>query len=300
VSISPVASSAAQTSLLSAYLARWRRRHWLEDKAALAVFATRTPITVVTGASDGIGLALARRCAAAGHDVVLIARGPDRVVAAAQAIALQYRVRAIPLALDVTDGDACQKIDAVVADANAYADVLINNAGIGLSGPIATADPMHVDQLLRLNIEALTRLTRHFVPGMLLRGRGGILNVASLAAYTPGPYQAVYYASKAYVLSLTEALAHEVAGYGVTISALAPGAVDTAFHARMNATSALYTHVLPMPTPTVVADRAYRRFCWGQRVYVPGVLNTVVMLCTRILPHRTLARLASVLLRPRS
>jgi uncharacterized protein len=278
---------------------RWRWRRWRADRIALTVFDGLTPITVVTGASEGIGLALARRFAEAGHDVVLIARRHEVVTKAAAEIAAQFRVRAIPLPLDVTTLDACKQIDAAVAAAGAYVDVLVNNAGIGASGDFATQDSERMEQLMQVNIAAVTRLTRHYLPGMLIRGRGGLLNVASLAAYTPGPYQATYYASKAYVLSLTEALAHEVAGHGVTVSVLAPGAVDTNFHARMNATSALYSQLLPMPTPATIADRAYRRFTWAQRVYVPGIVNTIAMLTTKIMPHRLLLRLVGVILRAR-
>ncbi len=144
------------------------------------------------------------------------------------------------LPLDVTTPDAVAKIEAALAAHGAYADVLVNNAGMGLAGPFHAHPPDDVLRLIDLNVRALSHLTRHFLPGMRVRGRGGILNVASLGGYAPGPNQAVYYASKAYVLSLTEAIAAETAGEGVRVCALAPGPVNTMFHARMGAENAFY------------------------------------------------------------
>jgi uncharacterized protein len=270
------------------------------DPAALAAFDGLTPMTVVTGASEGIGLALAKRFAAAGNDVLMIARRPEVLEKVAAEITLQYRVRAVPLALDMTAAAALPAIDAALAAAKSYADIAVNNAAIGLCGDFATMAPADLDRLIALNISALTGLTRHVLPAMLIRGRGGILNVASLGAYTPGPYQAAYYASKAYVLSLTEALTHEVAGHGVTVAAVAPGAVATGFHARMGAASALYTKLLPMPSAQSVADFAYWRFRLGQRVSVPGLVNGLAMLGARIMPHRILLVVAGAILKPRS
>ncbi len=143
---------------------------------------------------------------------------------------------------DVTATDAIATIEAALAAHGAYADVLVNSAGIGLSGPFHAHAPEDVVRLIDLNVRALTQLTRHFLPGMRVRGRGGILNVASLGGYTPGPNQAAYYASKAYVLSLTEAIAAETAGEGVRVCALAPGPVNTAFHARMGRGDGLLPH----------------------------------------------------------
>ena len=283
---------------MASWIENWRRRRWVADPAALAAFDGLLPMTVITGASAGIGLALAHRFAAAGHDLLLIARSGDVLDQVGAEITLQYRVRAVPLALDITAADATERFDAALAAAKAYADVAVNNAGVGLSGDFAAHGPENLDQLIALNISALTRITRHVLPGMLVRGRGGILNIASLAAYTPGPYQAAYYASKAYVLSLTEALAHEVAGRGVLVSVVAPGAVATGFHRRMGATSALYTKLLPMLSAASVADHTYQRFRLGQRVIVPGVFNPLAMVGARVMPHRILVALVGLILKP--
>jgi short-subunit dehydrogenase len=169
-------------------------------------------MVLVTGGSEGIGYALARRFAAAGNDVMLVARRPDPLREAADRIRAEFKVEAIAAPADVTAPDAISVIEAALAANRAYADVLINSAGMGLAGPFHDHPPEKVMQLIDLNVGALTRLTRHFLTGMLVRGRGGILNLASLGGYAPGPNQCVYYASKAYVLSLSEAIAAETAG----------------------------------------------------------------------------------------
>jgi uncharacterized protein len=280
-------------------LSAWRRRHWRPSANPKSDDTDFAPFVVITGGTDGIGLAFAQRFASAGHNVVLVARSVAAVRAVADVLVREHHIVAIGLALDVTAPDAPARIDQTLVDAGGYCDVLINNAGVGLAGPVLAATPEAIEHVLELNIVALTRLTRHFVPLMCARGRGGLLNVSSLAAITPGPHQAVYYASKAYVLSLTEALAHEVAGQGVTVSALVPSAVATQFHARMGATSALYTRILPTPTPETVARLAYRRFRLGQRVIAPGVVATVAMFGARLTPHWMLVPLVGAILKLR-
>src|SRR5262249_24189263 len=155
-------------------------------------------------------------------------------------IRVENRVEAVALPADVTRPETIAAIEAALVQRQAYADVLVNDAGIGLAGAFPSHPPEALQRLLDLNVRALTDLTPHFLPGMLIRGRGGVLNLASLGAYAPGPYQAVYYASKAYVLSLTEAVAAETAGQGVRITALAPGPVQTGFHRRMGNERALH------------------------------------------------------------
>ena len=187
----------------------WRRRWWRPDPAAVAAYAGLRPMAVVTGGSEGIGYALARRFAATGRAVMLIARRPEPLERAAAAIRADFKVEAVALPLDVTAPDAIAAIDRALAEHGAYADVLVNSAGIGLAGPFHAHAPEDVMRLVDLNVRALTALTRHYLTGMRARGRGGILNLASLGGFTPGPYQAAYYASKAYVISLTEAIAAE-------------------------------------------------------------------------------------------
>src|SRR5262249_2411187 len=221
--------AAMQSSLLQA----WRRRRWQPDRAALAAYQGLKPMVVVTGASEGIGYALARRFAAAGNDLILVARRSQPLEEASQRIRADFKVDAVAVSADVTQPEAIAAIDAALAAHRGYADILVNSAGLGLAGPFISQPPESILRLLDLNVHAVTRLMRHFLPGMRVRGRGGILNLASLGGYVPGPYQAAYYASKAYVLSLSEAVAAETAGEGVHVSALAPGPVSTSFHRRM-------------------------------------------------------------------
>jgi len=277
----------------------WRRRWWRRDQAALAAYADLKPMVVVTGGSEGIGYALAHRFAAAGQDVVLVARRPEVLTEAADRLRAECKGEVVTVAVDLTQPDAIPAIEAALAAHRAYPDVLVNNAGIGLAGSFHDQSLERVVQLIDLNVRALTQLTRHFLPGMLVRGRGGILNLASLGGYAPGPNQAVYYASKAYVLSFSEAIAAEIAGRGVRITALAPGPVNTAFHARMGAERAFYRYFVAPSSPEAIARAGYRGFALGLRVVVPGLLNPFLALAMRILPHRITIPIVAVLLKPR-
>ncbi|MGE3064309.1 MAG: SDR family NAD(P)-dependent oxidoreductase [Hyphomicrobiaceae bacterium] len=280
-----------------AILDLWRRRLW-QPGPGLARFEGLEPAVVVTGASEGIGLELARCFVAEGRTVLLVARGRARLEAAARNLAIEHKGRVIALAADVTTADALQAVDAALARERCYCDVLVNNAGIGLSGSFAGNDPAVVAGLLDLNVRALTLLCRHMLPGMLVRGRGGILNIASVGSFVPGPYQAVYYASKAYVLSLTEAIAEEVAGQGVRITALAPGPVATAFTGRMGAEASPYMRLVPLLTPGQAARSGHRAFRWGQRVAVAGLFNVPLALAIRAIPNRMLLPIVGWLLWP--
>jgi uncharacterized protein len=177
--------------------------------------------------------------------------------------------------------------------------VLVNSAGMGLAGPFLAQSVEELDRLVELNVRALTALTRHCLAGMRARGRGGVLNLASLGGYTPGPYQAAYYASKAYVMSLSEALAAETAGEGVRVCVLAPGPVATPFHQRMQGESGLYLRLLPVSNPDSVARAGYLAFALGCRVVVPGFAAPILALAMRLTPHRILVPIVGWLLKPR-
>jgi uncharacterized protein len=278
----------------------WRRRWWRPDAAALAAYAGLRPMTVITGATGGIGAALARQFARGRHDLLLIARNAGALEEIAAAIRSAGKVEVATLALDITAPDAIARIEAALAQHGAYADVLVNSAGIGLAGPFLEQSPEELDQLVDLNMRVLTALTRHFLAGMRARGRGGILNLASLGGYAPGPYQAAYYASKAYVISLSEAVAAETAGEGVRVCVLAPGPVATPFHERMRGESGLYLRLLPVASPDSVARAGYLAFALGWRVVVPGVVAPILALAMRLTPHRILVLTVGGLLKPRA
>ena len=262
------------------------------------------PFVVVTGGSDGIGREIALRFARAGKRVLLVARDQERLERAAEAIRGAGTpgaagVRVDVLALDVTTPGAAEAIESHVTGLGGYVETLVNSAGIGLSGGFDTHTPGEIERLLALNVTALTRQMRHFLPGMRARGQGGVINIASLGGYVPGPYQAVYYASKAYVISLSEAVAAEVAADGVRVMVVSPGPVATAFHARMGAESSLYRRLIPAATPASVARWALLAYSLHLRSVAPGVVNTVLVQALRILPHRLVIPIVSWLLRPR-
>lgn len=256
------------------------------------------PFIVITGGSEGIGAALAWRYAAQKHDLLLIARSGEKVAAIAAALRKDLGANVHTLALDISSPGAPAEIDAALARAGGYAHILINNAGIGLSGAFAEQTREEIERLLDLNIKAMTVLTHHVLPGMRQRHAGGVINLASLGGYTPGPWQAAYYASKAYVLSFSEAVAAEVAADGVRVCAVAPGPVNTAFHERMGAETAWYRRLVPPLAPTTVAWWTDRGYTLGARVIVPGLINMLMSLALRLVPHRILVPIVGWLLRP--
>ena len=257
------------------------------------------PLTVVTGGSEGIGLAIARLLAQRGQDLLLIARRPERLAEVADSIGSVSSANIATLALDLTQDDACDQIDAELVRLNAHIDLLVNAAGMGLSGAFAEADTQRLDQLGALNTTAPARLMRYALPGMRARRRGGIINVASMGGLVPGPYQAAYYASKAYLISLSEAVAAEVRQDGVRITVVAPGPVDTEFHAKMRAESAFYWRFLPSSSPESVAQWAVRGHELGLRLVVPGVLNALGAVALKLVPHALLVPIMAWLLDPR-
>lgn len=277
----------------------WLRRYRFWAPAPRPPIEQGRPVVVVTGGSEGIGLAIADRFAAAGHDLVLIARGADLLAAAAGDLARRHGVQVRWLPLDITAVGAAMQVDTFVRERGGYVDVLVNNAGVGLGGDFVAQDAADLDRLVDLNVRALTALTRHVLPGMLARGRGGIINIASLGGYAPGPYQAAYYASKAYVIALTQAVAHEVRGQGVRVCVVTPGPVETAFHSRMGAEAALYRLLVPSSAPRAVARSVYRGYRLGLGVVRPGLSTAPLALAMRLLPAILLLPLIGVLLRPR-
>ncbi|MGD9802306.1 MAG: SDR family NAD(P)-dependent oxidoreductase [Hyphomicrobiaceae bacterium] len=267
--------------------------------SAGSLVSTR-PLTVVTGGSEGIGLAIARLLTERGHRVLLIARRPGPLEDAARSLrAAHLAADVTTLSLDVTRSDACDVLDAELGWLGSHVEILVNAAGTGQSGDFSEADPQVLDLLMTLNMAVPSRLMRHVLPGMRARGSGGILNIASLGGYAPGPYQAAYYASKAYLISLSEAVAAEVRQDGVRVTVVAPGPVDTDFHAKMGAERAIYRRFLPSSSPESVARWAVRGFELGLKVVVPGAFNLLGAVALRLLPHVLLVPFMAWLLDPR-
>jgi short-subunit dehydrogenase len=254
------------------------------------------PAVVVTGGSEGIGFALAGRFRALGLAIILVARHEDRLAAAAAKLLRTDGPVVLTIPLDLTQADAAQHLIEKVTASGHYVEILINNAGIGLGGAFAEMPAADIDRLIALNVRTATGLMRAVLPDMLARGSGGVLTLASLGGFAPGPWQAAYYASKAYLLSLSEAVAAETAGSGVRIMALAPGPVETRFHQRMHADHALYRVLMPQLSAEAVAGAGYRGYRLGRRVVVAGLVNKLTALAMRLIPHILLIRVIGWLL----
>lgn len=252
-------------------------------------------LAIVTGASSGIGAELAKLLAADHHDLVLVARREDRLRALAEELSHRHGVSADVVAIDLADPDAPAELVRRVDGAEV--DVLVNNAGFGLLARFSAGAWQDYAEMLRVNVVALTELTHSLLAGMVARGSGRILNVASTAAFQPGPGMAVYYASKAYVLSFSEALAVELAGTGVSVTALCPGVTDTGFQQRAHAEGILLTRAMRMPAD-VVARAGYHGMREGKSLVIPGATNKVGVQMLRVGPRwlvpRIVARLHSL------
>ncbi|HXW48583.1 MAG TPA: SDR family oxidoreductase [Xanthobacteraceae bacterium] len=247
------------------------------------------PIVLITGASSGIGLELARVFAAHGHELVLVARRQDRLDALAAEIAASGRPRPTVLTANLERREGASAIAAELASRGLEPAFVVNNAGFGLSGAAGTLSRDEQLAMIDLNVRALTELSLMFVDS-LARHRGGILNVASIAAFVPGPGMAVYYATKAYVLSFTEALHRELSAQGVRVTALCPGPVQTEFQARSNMQLPASARSLELPAD-LVAQIGYDGLMRGKRVVIAGLGNKVAVSFLRFVPNALLLRL---------
>jgi uncharacterized protein len=247
------------------------------------------PIVLITGASSGIGAALAKVFAAHGHELALVARRGDRLEALADEIAAAGRPRPTVFTADLERRDGASAIAAELSSRGLEPAIVVNNAGFGLRGEAATLSRDEQLAMIDLNVRALTELSLMFVDSVA-RHRGGILNVASLAAFLPGPGMAVYYASKAYVLSFSEALHRELSGRGVRVTALCPGPVPTEFQDRAGLSLPAAARMLELSAERV-AQIGYDAFMADQRVVIAGIGNRVLVSLMRLMPHALLLRL---------
>jgi short-subunit dehydrogenase len=242
------------------------------------------PAVVITGGTEGIGRALAEEFARDGHNLVLVARDKAKLDRTAAELAAAYAVEVKVTAQDLTTVEGCAGVEQAVRGFGFHADVLVNNAGVMSGGFFQDADPAAMRRMIDLDVRAVVDLTSRFLPGMLARGRGGVLNVASMMGFMPVPYEAVYAASKAFVLSFSKALAYETMGTGVTVSVVAPGVVSTALHAKAGGLNCRYLLWFPAWTPEQVAKLAYRRFKRGWSVTLPGIGNKLGAIAVRFVP----------------
>jgi uncharacterized protein len=242
-------------------------------------------IALITGASSGIGYDLCPLFAADKYDLVIVARNKSKLEEIAIQLTKQYQINVIPIVMDLSATDSADMLYAEIEKQSLEIKVLANNAGFGLLGEFATADYQRINEMMSLNMITLTKLTRLLVPEMLGRGSGKILNVASTAGFQPGPLMAVYYASKAYVLSFSEALANEIKGSGVTVTTLCPGPTETLFQEVAGANKTLLFSKANMMSSPEVALAGYRGMLKGKRLVIPGFRNKLLVVLVKFLPR---------------
>jgi short-subunit dehydrogenase len=253
---------------------------------------------LITGASGGIGLDLAECFAKDGYDLILVARSEPKLKQEADRLARKYGVSAVPITIDLAVHGSGQRLADAVAERGLDVDVLVNNAGYGIAGAFAGSDATDQLGMIDLNVRALAELTHVFWPRMIARKRGGVLNVASTASFQPGPLMAIYYASKAFVLSFSEALWREAQGTGVHVSCLCPGPTASEFRERAG-TGATRISTLGTPaTSRSVAEAGYAAFQKNQRVLITGMRNRVLARLVPYMPRRMVLDIAHRLQSP--
>jgi short-subunit dehydrogenase len=246
---------------------------------------------LITGASGGIGLELARRFAAGGYDLVLVARSTARLEELAGELR-KHGGAVLVLAKDLAKPESPEEVFRELEAAGVAVDVLVNNAGFATYGPFVETDLGRELEELQLNVVTLTHLTKKLLPGMLARRRGGVLNLASTAGFQPGPLMAVYYATKAYVISFSEALAEELSGTGVAVSVLCPGPTATGFQKRAGMeASKLFSGMLQVADAAAVARAGYEGFRAGKRIVIPGLINKVGVQSIRVSPRALITKM---------
>ena len=254
---------------------------------------TTRPVALVTGASSGIGHAFALALADRGHDLVLVARDTARLEAVAKELGDAYGSSAEVLSADLSDPVALALVEARVADAERPIDLVVNNAGFGTSGRFAELPIEREQQEIQLNVLALVRLTHAALGGLIERGQGGVINVASIAGYQPTPGNATYGATKAFVSSFSQAVHEELKGTGVKCMVLSPGFTRTEFQVRAGFDSNDVPGFLWQDAATVV-QHALRAYDKGRAVCVPGPLNAATAAFTAVTPHAVTRRIAGV------
>jgi short-subunit dehydrogenase len=245
---------------------------------------------VITGASAGIGMEMARLAARDGHPLVLVARGTERLLELAAELSEKHGVASTIVTADLADPGSPRRVFEACAEAGADVEVLVNNAGFGAHGSFASTSLRTELDMIQVNVTSVVHLAKLFLPGMVQRGRGRILNVASTAAFQPGPLMSVYYATKAFVLSLSEAVASELSGSGVTVTALCPGPTRSEFQRRADIEgSRLVSGWVKMMEADAVARAGWAAAKRGRRVVIPGFMNKAGVQAIRLSPRRVAA-----------
>jgi uncharacterized protein len=250
---------------------------------------------LITGASVGIGYELARQFAGAKDDLVLVARNEEKLRAVAEELKRDFGVSAEVMTADLAEPRAPAELFERLGGRRV--DVLVNNAGFGAIGRFDEVDLQRQLEMIQVNVTSLVHLTHLLLAGMISRGGGGVLNVASTASFQAGPWMAIYYASKAFVLSFSEALSEELKKTGVRVTALCPGPTHSEFRqrAKMQSSPLFTTSSIPVMTAQDVARIGYRGFTKGKRVVVPGVVNRLGVIGAKLSPRGLTTKLAGKL-----
>lgn len=246
---------------------------------------------LITGASEGIGYELVKLFAKDGYNCVLVARNKQKMIQLAEEVNKRFGISTLVIAKDLSLPEASQEIFDEVTAAGISVDVLVNNAGLGLRGEFAKSDMDTNMHLLQVNLLSLTKLSWLFLPGMIKHKSGKIMNVASIAAFTPSPDFALYNASKAYVLFFSEALREEMKGTGVSVTCLCPGSTITQWHSRADAQN-IRLNMLRMLSAKTVAEVSYKGLMKGKSIVIPGLENIVSVFFIRFLPRSVVLKIA--------
>jgi len=255
--------------------------------------AANSETVLITGASSGIGLELARCFAADGCRLVLLARNTEALETLAKELRQAHKIEALVLTADLSLPETPAHVFKELQGRGIMVDVLVNNAGFGANGAFAGLPLQWQLEMIQVNITALTNLTGLFLPGMIERRHGGVLNVGSLAGFLPGPGMAIYYASKAFVLSFTEALAEELAGTGVTVTALCPGPTATNFGNVSHGQKMRRLNTPKMPA-AAVASYGHHAFRKGRPLAIPGWQYHFLVFLVRIMPRWCVRKMAKI------
>ena len=253
---------------------------------------------LVTGASSGIGYEISRVLASQGHDLVLVARGEENLRQLARYLEREYQINTHYIAADLSDANSAQAIYDKVKQENIPVDILVNNAGSGYWGPFTALETERDIQALQTNVVALTQLTKLFSRDMVKRGLGKILNIGSVAGFMPGPFMAVYHASKAYVVSFSLALRSELKGTGVSVTAFCPGPTSSGFHNIAGTIDLPILKKVNMMGSAQVAKLAVKAMHKRKSVEVPGLLNKLAVLAPRLLPRWLIILVTKQILKP--
>jgi short-subunit dehydrogenase len=250
---------------------------------------------LITGASAGIGAALAKEFARRGHDLILTARSEARLIDLAGSLAAEHGIDARVIAMDLAAPSAGEALAARIAALALDVDILVNNAGLGVHGLFRDTDWAREREMMRVNQEIPVELCKRFLPGMIARGRGGILNVVSTSAYQPGPRMALYHAGKAFLLFFTDALCEELRGSGVTVTALVPGPTESEFQDRMGVRDGFVVKRILNQKAATVARNGYRALASGRRVAISGWHNRLGAALGKVLPWTWGARAVGII-----